>query len=273
MTFRVVTHRTWLCRLFAPKGGVQDFGLDIDASTAGQDIWWAPGEWAARASRSGVALPLLSCGQEWLCGLPFDWLRRRVAVTPAHLVCEMFGEWDVTRLHVKLPEVKSDEFPARVMGLCEASGWTERLPRAQLVQVSDTVPMSVEARFFVARGTVRAESLYRAEGLWWSDDEFGSARERFADEVRRMRSLAESVAASASAPPGYVLDVGVGPSGDPVLIEANAAWSSNPYDADIDGVYESVMASQDPSVLHRRWLFDADQFPHEVRALPVRRVL
>lgn len=52
--FRIVTHRNWLAEAFKPFGAVQDFGFDIDPTTAGETLWWAPGAWVASAHKTGA---------------------------------------------------------------------------------------------------------------------------------------------------------------------------------------------------------------------------
>ena len=76
--FRVVTHKRWLAELFQPMGAVIDHGFDIDPATALDTIWWAPGAWVASAHLSGVQLPLLSCGPDWLANVPREYRGRDV---------------------------------------------------------------------------------------------------------------------------------------------------------------------------------------------------
>lgn len=42
-----------------------------------------------------------------------------------------------------------------------------------------------------------------------------------------------------------MLDIGITCDGRPLVIEANPAWSSGPYDADPAGVLEAITASHD----------------------------
>jgi hypothetical protein len=70
-------------------------------------------------------------------------------------------------------------------------------------------------------------------------------------------------------PPGYTLDVGTDAEGNWSVIEANAAWSSNPYHCEAAGVMTSVLAAQQPG--HDRWRWQPDQvFLERARPLPLR---
>ena len=255
--FRVVTHRAWLAHMFRREGGVQDFGLDITPESALDTLWWAPGHWVARAAVSGIQLPLTSCGQTWLTMHPEHRVQRRIAVVPARDVTHMFDEWRADELHVKLPEVKTDAFPAEVRDREKALLDCGRLCPDQLVQVSDASTFVNEARFFIANKTVAAWSWYRVGDHWFGDPEFSGQN---TPDPHKVRGLATEIARTAKAPNGYSIDIGTAVDGTPLLIEANAAWSSNPYDADMTGVFASVVASHDFDGTQSPWRFDTGQF-------------
>lgn len=255
--FRIVTHRTWVAAAFQRQGGVQDFGLDIAADGAADTLWWAPGHWVARAAASGIRLPLTSCGQRWMRDQPVHRVGRRITVVPAEYVPDVYALWEARQLHLKLPEVKTDTFPAAVCDLNEALLVTGRLGAEQLVQVSECVQFEYEARFFVANNTVTAWSWYRL-GEHWNGEEGYEAAD--SPDPTMLRGMAAEIARTADAPRGYSVDIGITDNGTPLLIEANASWSTNPYDADITGVFASVVAAHDFDGSQQRWAFDTDQF-------------
>lgn len=255
--FRVVTHRNWISEVFKPVGGVHDFGMDIDPTIVNDTVWWAPGHWAARAARAGVTLPLTSCGQMWMTKQPENLVQRRITVVRAEDVARVFDEWDADELHVKFPEVKTDAFPAEVRERKLALSDCGRLQPDQLIQISDALPFVNEARFFIANREVTAWSWYRLGEYWIGEPDFYAQRTPDQDTVL---NFASEIARTAKAPNGYTIDIGTSTTGTPLLIEANAAWSSNPYDADITGVYASLVAAHDFDGTQSEWRFNTEQY-------------
>jgi len=257
--FRIVTHRNWLAEAFKPFGAVQDFGFDIDPATALETLWWAPGAWVASARKAGVDLPLLSCGPRWLDRLDTSYTRRRVETLLLEDVPLFLPDW--VKLHdqvfVKLPEAKVDSFPAALHGTkFLADNLAQyRLPGSALVQIQEPVTIMCEERYFIANGRITANSLYKFGEQIWGSDGFDLLSEYAAVLHWRnlMHRFACDVVAEVAAPPGWVLDVGLNEDGDPLVIEANAAWSSSPYDADPQGVIEALTAAHDFEGQHPEW--------------------
>lgn len=280
LPLRVVTHRNWLAEQFKPYGGVQDFGFDITADTALDFAWWAPGEWVARADAAGVPIPLTSCGADWVSrmDIPESWIRRRVETVPAGQAIEVSKEFKGDTIFVKLPEMKTDVFPAHLvfknhLGQVLAS---PLLGEDTLVQLSEEIQFSCEARFFVAHHRVVAQSWYQRDGLWWAEDGFVGGTDY---EMSVLSELAHAVAAQRKSPCGYTVDIGLirGKQYAPAIVEFNAAWSSNPYDADMAGVVEAVRASNahtlgdvDRAHAESCWLFDVTSVPGVRRPLVLR---
>lgn len=254
--FRVVTHKRWLAEQFAPMGAVQDFGFDIDPETATETIWWAPGAWVASALAAGVELPLLSCGADWLSNLPREYRGRAVG---NYLLHDIFPG-KTRAMFAKLPEAKLDWVPARVYA---ADSYLRRtlegfgLPEDTVWQLQDPVEFFCEARFWIAHRQIVARSFYRiGDAIWGSDDfEKKVSLSYAAGWAFDMRHFAEEVAANVDAPPGYVLDVGVTTEEDVLVVEANAAWSSGPYDGDPAGVFAAIEASHDFEGRYPQWRY------------------
>lgn len=247
--FRVVTRKNWLADLFKPFGAVQDFGFDIDPNTALETHWWAPGAWVASVSKAGVDLPLLSCGPYWLEHLPRRYTGRDIrTVAQADLPND-----SAHPLFLKLPEAKIDSCPARIYDTGQlADTWRQfRFPDNTLVQQQSVMEFVTEARFFIAAGAITASSLYRHRDWLWGAEDTPHLQSELRTMDRFVRGVLDDPAVAY--PPGFVLDVGIAQDGKVRVIEANAAWSSGPYDADPAGVYAAIKASHDHLDVHRKW--------------------
>lgn len=265
MTFHIVTHQRWLAEWFAPAGGVQSFGLDVDATAAAADTWWASGAWMAGARRAGVTIPVCSAGPDWITSVPAHLLGRRVFVGTPDESAAAARRWGADRVWAKLPEAKTDNIPAKLMRAADLRN-VFSVPEAATIQVSEPLGnLAAEARFFCAPDGVSAGSLYLFDGAEWGSD----ALERFTarnhaevgDLLVRMRGVAEAAYRETPGPAGYVIDAAVTSSGRAAVLEANAAWSSNPYDTDPHAALATIEASHDRDGTMAKWLFDTAQVP------------
>lgn len=243
--FRIVTHRNWLAEQFKDFGAVQDFGFDINPATARETLWWAPGAWVASAAKAGVVLPLMSCGPTWLDALPYKYRGRPVITMPLPRLTND----EPNPSFVKLPEAKLDSCPAKLY-------YTSRL--ADTWQQFQQMIFMTEARLFIAHGEVVASSLYLHHDWIWGAD--GWPDPPLLEPLVRMKMMkitrfAELVLADpeVKCPPGFVLDIGITSEGNPKVIEANAAWSSSPYDCDPAGVVKAIEASHDFAGEYPQW--------------------
>lgn len=261
-----MTHKNWLAAQFAPMRAVQDFGFDIDPATARETLWWAPGAWVASALQAGVQLPLLSCGPYWLDRLPYRFSGRKVRTMPLCDVPRAVGHCWTDQVFTKLPEEKVENFPARLHGSRYlADNLAEyHLSPDTLVQLQTPVEFVTEARFWVTHGEVTAHSFYRVHDvihgeLIWGSEGFeafvncGSTASYQNECLYRMRAPLQDLTENVLLPPGVVVDMGITRSGDVLVVEANAAWSSSPYDADPVGIFLAIEAAHDFAGEHLEW--------------------
>lgn len=269
--FRVVTHKNWLAEQFKPVGAVQDFGFDINPDTAAETLWWAPGAWVASAHAAGVQLPLMSCGPRWLDTLPEEYTGRALATLTVQQSINLAPAFDEEfERFVKLPEAKLDSFPARLHLINRHWATTlgqYRLPSDALVQLQMPVEFVVEARFWIAHGEITATSPYRFGDTVWGEPGFSAAPEYVPGDGTAMRKLALEVIANVAAPPGFVLDIGVTRDNQVLVVEANAAWSSGPYDGDPAGIKRAIEAAHDFEGAYPQWAWEPQPALHRAGPL------
>lgn len=253
--FRIVTHRTWLAEIFTRFGAVQDFGFDIDPETAEKTIWWAPGAWVACVYQSGIKLPLTLCGHRWMEELPEIYRGRDIKMVKIQDVQNVAHGDPDEQVHVKLPEAKIDSFPAklRLRKYLADTLAQHHVPPDTLLQISKPVTFVRECRFWIAKGEIMTYSWYLVDDVLWDHEDF---QDGTAAELGRMYNFVERLLddSQVSYPNGFVLDVGLTDDNRVLVVEANAAWSSSPYNGWPEGIVESIVASHDFSgTATRKW--------------------
>ncbi|SDW41876.1 protein of unknown function [Amycolatopsis xylanica] len=180
-----------------------------------------------------LGIGLLEPATDWLPNVPFEFAGRAVAAM------SLSEAWTLdTRAFVKPPSDKG--FPARVyrdgQDLREA---TEGLAGDTPVLVSEVVEFASEHRLFVLDGVVHAASRYATWGRL--DPGLGDA---VPGDVLALAAdyLGEH---GGELPGAVVLDVGVA-DGRAAIVEANMAWFSEYYMADLDKVLDVVLRSAGP---------------------------
>lgn len=269
--FRVVTYKNWLVDDLRDAADshpgissiIQDWGFDIDPRTSGETLWWAGGHWVASARAAGVRLPLLSCGPDWLKHLPWEYRRRRVDVVELCHVTSLVWQWQKMHtwdgtLFLKLPEAKVDDiFPAHAFHepLDRLADHLARtgLPSNTLIQVSEEIKFWAEARFFVSHKEIVAGGLYRLHDSIWGSPEFDESCPDAVDPMLKMFHKARELVRWWPSAPGFTLDMGMTADGYPVVVEANASWSSGIYNCDPAGILESIISAHDFSRKYPEW--------------------
>jgi len=270
----VVTSASWLAKDFASTGHPVIHSLGFDQPDPDTSLW-CPGSFMNRLIATGLHRPAQSAGTELLDGQD-ELLGRRVrtfkgAALPAAGAQPLF----IKPAEAKLPSLPAQVYPS-FADFVQALDAFRRDRRWQPVdieqltfQASEIAGWDQEFRCFVAHGKVVASSFYLDHhGATWDMFEAegvpdSSAAAAWAQEA--VDSLA--TARPEGLPDGFVLDVGQR-DGRFGVIEANAAWSSNPYHCEMPGVLKSVLASQKPS---SRWQWTPDApLVRYARILPTR---
>ena len=252
-TLVVVTHQGWLAAdltAAATRAGVSShhsYGLDLP-DLPGTLAWWAVTDWAARARLAGAASDLQAPGPCFLNEVGTQLAGRPVWTgLVANLAAAPRAGW------CKPAEMKVEALPASwwpdVAGFasaCRAAG----LGPDSVVQVCPVrLDLDQEFRAFVTDGRVVATSPYLVGGAVW---EPGMVSPHTTAAAAFAQDVADAVAGPAA---GYVLDVGLTGDRSWVAVEANPAWSSAPYGADMDAVLATVLAANTPN-LARTWVPD-----------------
>ena len=224
-----------------------DMGLDVpDVGGAETVAWWAPAEHAARLLRASVCLDLVAPGPAWLARVPEALTGRPVWAGRLADIADAPAEgWS------KPAEAKVPGLPAAWRSTEEllAAAGAASFPLDGWVQVSPVhLELVEEHRAFVLVGmsddgsVVVATSPYlRADGstyeLGWEDDP--------SFDHRGARSFAQDVVdeMARDQPAAYTLDVGKTATGRWVVVEANPAWCSGTYGADLQAAADCVVAS------------------------------
>lgn len=283
---RLVTHKNWMVEEFKTQLDgeervsdiVQDFGLDITREGATEKIWWAPGAFVHSASLADVQLPLTAPSAFWLDHLPIHLKQRYCLTIPLSALRSVwFGSLRGQRIFVKLPLAKIDACPARVYSHdCDLPSTFSQFgfPDNTLITLQRELKFVAEARFFMAYGQATAFSLYRIKEFVWGSEKFESVVPYYTHLLPMMRETAEEAARSCNfeGANGYVIDVGLcEESSRPVVIEANASWSSSPYSSYKEGVLTSILAAHDFEGIQRRnwWTYQANPVFSRDRPLKV----
>lgn len=247
---RVVTSAAWLARDLQAGTAlpvVHDLGLDAPPDTSGT-AWWSGHPFIARLMVTpGVARPALtSPGPGWLASVPTELVGRDVW---ACRLVDVYSQaaW-VPRgrgVFAKPAEIKVGGVPASVYhgpaAFLAVAG--RYLAAESWVVLSEVVTFVAEYRCFIAHRRVVAASAYLVDGVVWDAWEDAAG----APDPSEAVVFAQMVVDQVAGPAGWVLDVGRLEDGSWAVVEANAAWSANPYHSDPRGVVVAVLASQDGS--------------------------
>ncbi|MGC0415656.1 ATP-grasp domain-containing protein [Embleya sp. AB8] len=179
-------------------------------------------------------LGLLEAPEDWLANLPRELTRREVTATT------LGHAWTLRRpMFVKPPNDKS--FAAKVYRDGTGLPGSDAADPDTVVLVSEAITFRAEYRLFCLDGVVHAASRYAVAG------DLDIAPIRACAQGRDALAFGADVLAAAGAelPSAIVVDVGDTDLGWAV-VEANAAWASGGYAADIDRVLDVVLRAGGP---------------------------
>jgi hypothetical protein len=207
---------------------VQLDSFDVPAGLRGRHVHAGPTFVDVVAPRVGITA--LEAPIDWLPGLPRGFTGRRIDMMT---IGEAHGlRWPA---FIKSPNDKS------VRAMIYADG--SRLPGPDAIDprtpvlVSEVVAFEQEYRLHIVDGVVRTGSQYSERGRLSLGPVSAGA---LAFGVDLLAAVGHTV------PSAIVIDVGV-VGGSWVVVEANAAWASGHYAADVDAVLDVIVCSALPT--------------------------
>ena len=236
---------------------VHEFGLDApiipDFVTP---AWWSPQEYIARLILNEHNFTLQSVGPTWMSDLPVKYTGRNIwsGQVKDYKLGKGFDSG-----FLKLAEAKSDKFiatwvPYRYLvydaisaGLLSNDSW---------IQISDRfLDIDSEYRFWILDKKVVTGSMYLdSDGNTW-DPAWLQNKEKYYEDAY---TFTKKIVANLDSPTAYVLDVARLKTGECVILEANAAWSSSWYGGEIDAVVATILASNDTSGIDKKYVWSHD---------------
>lgn len=265
----MVTFAGWLVDELAAGGAANSVrvighdGLDLPAGI-GRTAWWCPGRFADRLAATGCRHRFATPGPAFWDNLDAPATGRPVWCGPLSDLPDWPGPMFAKAADTKIPGlpagVHRDRDGFRTAAFAAGLG-----PDSSVV-VSAVVAFVREWRFWILDRAPVASSVYLADGATWD------ASGDLPVPAVAARLAARVAARTDGMPAGWVLDIGQTRDVRTVVVEANPAWSSNPYWAsarDPDAVVATILASQGPASGGSRW---RDDRPHPpARPLPRRR--
>jgi len=269
-SFRVVSHKPGILRVFEPFGGIADMGLNVDSDTAAWDLWWMSQDWAIQVLNAGIALPQLTSPQPgFIAGLADKWRNREVGTLLKRDIPRFFAKHpEYTAAHPKVVlSTPGEHSELMTPEVCLAEDLAENhlpnfehLPGDTLLQLDAMLPCVVEVRCWIANGEVTAFAPYRIGMVGWDSNLFQEMT--FNTEGIKLTeqavAFARQMVTEIDGPPGYAVDIGITLTGTPTVLRAWPAWATDPLHAEPSGVFRALSASHDFDHRHDRWRWNPD---------------
>lgn len=210
--------------------------------------YWMSGRYAARLHVAGIKVDLIAPGAHWLGNVDPALLGREIHVA----ALQDLPNGLIT--HVKPAQLKIEELPAGIYATEQYHAVAARLGVCQtsLVQWTETIlDLNHEHRFYVLDGEIVTGSPYLVDGQVYAlgvESPQSANALSFAQEA--LTHLGTDI------PPACTLDVGLDQhSGKWVIVEANPAWSSGMYGAEMSAVIATIDRS---CLFDERWAWQPD---------------
>lgn len=254
----VASHRAWIAKHLkeAQISPVRlDAGLDAPIVPSPETTsWWTPTEHAVRLLHAGLTIPFQAPGPNFLNKLPNSALQRHIWTGPL----QQLPQKDIPKGFCKVAEAKIEKLPA---------AWYEdtedflrqannlNIPSTTQIQVTPTrLTFAWEIRMFLIGTHIMGQSAYlNPDGQTFP---LTNVPDSLLNEAQAFTN--ETVNSLDATPDGWVLDVGYTITGEWVIIEANPAWSSNPYDTNPKAVFLTIAAATLPSATGTGYLWQPD---------------
>lgn len=230
------------------------YGFDIPEFSS-QDSWWIPQGIANRFIQSGMTFNFQAPGAYWLDKISPELTRRKVETFK---VSEFEFRQDNSnkKSFWKFAEAKVDSFPAGMRTNEEVLAYIEKyeVPQDSVLQRSSYLNLGNEYRFFIIKGQIMTYSKYltRKNNLELTYYDYSNVDLR---ESHAIAAYVARIAPELPSPEAYVLDVSTCSSGGFAVLEANPAWCSAWYGAEINGVVKTILASNH---FNKKWHYSPD---------------
>lgn len=268
--FLVVTHKPGVVNVLAPFGAQQDIGISVDPETADQTLWWMSQDWAVQVLKADIDLPQLTAPDAgWVAALDRKWLNREVGTLRKGDIPSFFAKHpeyltNHPQVVVSVPGEHTDLLSPQVLNTDDLAqgkiGSFDRLPDTSLLQLDAMLACVVEVRFWIADGQVTAAAPYRIGMIGWESSLFMEMLLNVQGQelAAKATDVAKELASTASAPPGYAVDLGVTIDGTVTVLRAWPAWAADPLHAEPVGVLSAITASHDFEHAAPQWRWSPD---------------
>ncbi|MEK8019943.1 MAG: ATP-grasp domain-containing protein [Candidatus Parabeggiatoa sp.] len=191
----------------------------------------------AAAIAEQLSLALLEPPLDWLCQLPFHFVKRRIQF--AKLANLNTIKWPA---FVKPADDKC--FPAGVYNAISEIPTIEHLDNSTPILISEPVNWQCEFRAFILEGGCETISIYaRNENLAQTSDGSWPASEL---EMNAAKTFLTSLLSEVPLPPSVVIDIGIIADQGWAVIETNPSWSSGIYGCDAKAVLRTITRGCQP---------------------------
>lgn len=259
--FCVFSHTNWVADDFTQ--GVRNttmesthtvmhsLGLDVPyevyiADTQENNVsYWVPSAFATQLQRIGMCHNLTSPGANFMSRIPEELAGRNIVTETLE---EFMTHSHPSTFFIKPAEAKLDFFPADTHSIHSLQTMLNKsnLPSSTMVQHTQTIPnINWEHRLYILDGLVMTGSAYLIDNSTYYDNMDNPAfQKKLPDAVAYTQDIIDSITHQ---PHAYTLDVAWNSDTRKwFVLEANPAWCSGVYGANIEAAIHTIQASCNP---------------------------